>query len=95
MERAEERQPGAGSAGSSGGGTFGGAACPPPSPASPDIVGDDSASGTNRKRRVRELHWSKREQEVVLVPNSSFRQNVKECWPWSTGRPAQTCFFAR
>ena len=78
-ERAEE-QPGA-CAGSSSGGAVGGAACPLPSPVTPEIVGDDSVSGTNRKRRVREVVWSRREQEVVLVPNSSFRQTVKECWP--------------
>ena len=77
MEREEQMRDSAGSSGEA----VRGAACPREPPVTPEIVSDDSVSGTGRKRRVTEVFWSKREQEVVLVPNSSFRKTVKEWWP--------------
>ena len=77
MEREQQMRDSAGSSGEA----VRGAACPREPPVTPPFVGDDSVSGAGRKRRVTEVFWSRREQEVVLVPNSSFRQTVKEWWP--------------
>ena len=58
MEREQQMRDSAGSSGEA----VRGAACPREPPVTPEIVSDDSVSGTGHKRRVTEVFWSRRER---------------------------------